>query len=493
MKTSSLQPSTLTPGDPIIDAKQHEAVKAAKFLHKGIAEISSKAGLVKALAPLIRIPADIRFGTLPTHVIAILCIKDIIYCARMMGHEVAQDRENYPLLCFYTILMDSDKMIDVLPWDEVFGQNNDLYTQFISIITSEPDPVWDNATAGTIPGLTLINKYDNEAAKQYASLLYRFCRIIAYADDIRTEDEKMLLETLTTFKLEQSKNNTDIAPKPKEKPAAPVSDEDYNRALDKLKNMIGLNEVKSTIRRLANMAKINILKCENNLPIVPLTLHSVFTGNPGTGKTTVARTLANILHAIGMLPEDKLIEVGRADLVAEYVGQTAVKTNNVIDRAIGGILFIDEAYSLCNGPHDDYGREAINTLIQRMENDRDKLVVILAGYDKEMKQLIDSNPGLQSRFTRTIHFEDYSVRELEGIFNCIMSEYQLVFGRGARQKLHDVLAEKLRDKLPNFGNGRYVRNVFENTLQEQAMRLGRIINPTIRQLCTITAQDIQTL
>ena len=493
MKTSSIQPSERPPKPPLIDTRQHEAVQAAMFLHKGMDEISGKAGLVNALAPHIRISADIQFGTPAIRILSVLCIKDIIFCARMMGHEIAQDRENYPLLCFYTILMDSDKMIDVLPWDEVFGHNNDLYAKFISAIKREPDPTWDNVTAGTIPGLSLINKYDTDAAKQYASLLYRFCRIIAYADDIRTEDEKILLDTLTTFRLEQTKDDTVIVSKVEDKSIAPASNEDYDKALAKLENMIGLKEVKSLIRRLANLVRINILRGINNLPAVPLTLHSIFTGNPGTGKTTVARTLANILHSIGALSEEKLVEVGRADLVAEYVGQTAVKTNKVIDSAIGGILFIDEAYSLCNGPHDDYGREAINTLLQRMENNRDKLVVILAGYDKEVKQLVDSNPGLQSRFTRIVHFEDYSITELEGIFKSIMCKYQLTFGRGARQKLHDVFTEKLKNKSPNFGNGRYVRNVFENALQEQALRLGRIINPTIRQLCTITAQDIQAL
>lgn len=342
MKTSSIQPPAHTPETPVIDTKQHEAVEAAKFLHKGIAEISSKTGLVNALMPLIRIPEGTQLGTTPTPVMAVLCIKDIIHCARIMGHGIAQDRENYPLLCFYTILMDSDKMIDVLPWDEVFGQNNDLYTKFISTITSAPNPIWDTASIGTIPGLSLINKFDNEAAKQYASLLYRFCRIIAYADDIRTEDEKIMLETLTTFLLEQTKSYPSTASEPEEKHAAPASNEDYDNALAKLENMIGLKDVKRLIRTLASMAKINFWRIKNGLPIVPLTLHSVFIGNPGTGKTMVARAMANILHSIGTLSEGKLIEVGRADLVAEYIGQTAVKTNSVIDKAIGGILFIDE-------------------------------------------------------------------------------------------------------------------------------------------------------
>lgn len=497
MEILPVQPPMPRPEAPTIDTKQHEAVQAAKFLHKGIDEISGKAGLVNALAPHIRISADIQFGTPAIRIMSVLCIKDIIFCARMMGHEIAQDRENYPLLCFYTILMDSDKMIDVLPWDEVFGHNNDLYAKFISAITREPDPTWDTAIVGTIPGLSLIDRYDSEAARQYASLLYRFCRIIAYADNIRTEDEKTLLDTLNSFRfdhIETTKtDDTNIANRPDNKAVTSISEEAYNKALTSLEQMIGLDNVKSMIRRLANHAKLNVMRCFNNLPTIPLSLHSVFTGNPGTGKTTVARKMADILHAIGILSEEKLIEAGRADLVAEYVGQTATKTNNVIDKAMGGILFIDEAYSLCNGPHDDYGREAVNTLLQRMENDRDKFVVILAGYEKEMKQLINSNPGLKSRFARTIHFNDYTVKELEKIFDSIMHEYQLTFGRGARKKLCEVLTEKQKDKSTNFGNGRYVRNIFENAIQEQALRLGRIIKPTTRELCTITAKDIQAI
>lgn len=491
MKTSSIQPPEHTPGTPVIDKKQHEAVEVAKVLHKGITEISDRDRLVNALAPHIRIPDEIQFGTLPIRVLAVLCIKDIIYCARLMGHEIAQDRENYPLLCFYTILMDSDKMIDILPWDEVFGQNKDLYTQFITTLTRDYDPVWGTDASDTIPGLSLISKYDTEAARQYTSLLYRFCRIIAYADDIRTEDEKIILETLSSVRFDQPPIHD--TSEPRDKSVTPADNNDYDKALSKLESMIGLNEVKSLIRKLANLAKINILRVKNGLPTVPLTLHSVFIGNPGTGKTTVARAMADILHSIGVLPEEKLIEAGRADLVAEYVGQTAVKTNNIIDKAIGGILFIDEAYSLCNGPHDDYGREAINTLLQRMENDRDKFVVILAGYDKEMKQLIDGNPGLKSRFAHIVHFKDYTTKELEDILDSIMREYQFTFGRGARRKLHEALTERLKNKSINFGNGRYIRNIFENAVQEQALRLERIINPTVRQLCTITVQDIQAL
>ena len=218
--------------------------------------------------------------------------------------------------------------------------------------------------------------------------------------------------------------------------------------------------------------------------------HCVFSGNPGTGKTTVARILAGIYKDLGVLKKGHLVETDRSGLVAEYVGQTAVKTNKIIDNALDGVLFIDEAYSLVQGGSEDYGSEAIATLLKRMEDDRDRLVVILAGYTNEMEEFINSNPGLRSRFNRYIHFEDYTAEELYKIFllNAEKNEYTLAddVKEYLLKKLEDVVANKPKD----FGNARYIRNLFEKTVEAQANRLASEPKITKELLVEIKKEDI---
>ena len=218
--------------------------------------------------------------------------------------------------------------------------------------------------------------------------------------------------------------------------------------------------------------------------------HCVFTGNPGTGKTTVARILAKIYKNLGVVSKGHLIETDRAGLVAEYVGQTAVKTNKIIDSALDGVLFIDEAYSLISKSENDYGKEAIATLLKRMEDNRDRLIVILAGYTKEMKDFIDSNPGLQSRFNRYIEFPDYSAEELLQIFEVSMKKYDYHFGEGTKEALQQYFKNEVAHKDANFGNGRLVRNVFEKTLERQANRLAQEVNLTTDKLSQIEPEDL---
>ena len=218
--------------------------------------------------------------------------------------------------------------------------------------------------------------------------------------------------------------------------------------------------------------------------------HCVFSGNPGTGKTTVARILAGIYKDLGVLKKGHLVETDRSGLVAEYVGQTAVKTNKIIDNALDGVLFIDEAYSLVQGGSEDYGSEAIATLLKRMEDDRDRLVVILAGYTNEMEEFINSNPGLRSRFNRYIHFEDYTAEELYKIFllNAEKNEYTLAddVKEYLLKKLEDVVANEPKD----FGNARYIRNLFEKTVEAQANRLASEPKITKELLVEIKKEDI---
>ena len=260
-------------------------------------------------------------------------------------------------------------------------------------------------------------------------------------------------------------------------------------ALEQLKELIGLEPVKQQIETLANVVRVNQLRKEQGLKVPDMSYHCVFTGNPGTGKTTVARLVGEIYHELGVLKEGHLIETDRSGLVAEYVGQTAVKTNKIIDSALDGVLFIDEAYTLV-GSDQDYGPEAIATLLKRMEDDRDCLVVILAGFTDEMQRFIDSNPGLQSRFTRYIEFPDYSEEELRRIFllNCGKYEYHLT--DDASNALDLVLASAVANRDRSFGNARFVRNLFEKTVERQSNRLSSHEDVGKDALMSILPDDI---
>ena len=258
-----------------------------------------------------------------------------------------------------------------------------------------------------------------------------------------------------------------------------------------LDELIGLNSVKEEVRSLANFVKVQQQRKQQGLKVPKLSYHLVFTGSPGTGKTTVARIVARIYKDLGILKKGHTVETDRAGLVAGYVGQTAEKTDSMIAKAINGVLFIDEAYALV--PEDngmDYGQEAISTLLKRMEDYRDSLVVIIAGYSNEMKRFIDSNPGLQSRFTRYIDFPDYTSGELVDIFKMYMRKNQYTLSPDAEQTLRERLNYAVAHKDRNFGNARYVRNIFEKAVQRQADRLGGTKNLTTEQLTQLTTDDL---
>ena len=268
------------------------------------------------------------------------------------------------------------------------------------------------------------------------------------------------------------------------------NDADAIATMDDLNVLIGLQQVKKEVSAMKNFIEVNRRREEAGMKIPPISYHCVFTGNPGTGKTTVARIVAGIFKELGILKKGHLIETDRSGLVAEYVGQTAVKTNKVIDSALDGVLFIDEAYSLVGAGNEDFGKEAIATLVKRMEDNRDCLVVILAGYDDEMKHFIESNPGLRSRFNRYIHFDDYSADELTQIFLEMLKKYDFVIEDLGEQVLTHHLEQCVLGKGKDFGNARYVRNLFERTIKAQAVRLAEQSKNDKPQLAKITADDI---
>lgn len=333
---------------------------------------------------------------------------------------------------------------------------------------------------------TFLKISDNPLFDEYATVLYRYATIISKADNVVSKSEETLLKEIYQI------THNPIPGKKNE--ALHISKSDKNESLDdvleELNSLIGLKEVKTEINTLINFIKVQKAREQSGLKSSSLSYHIVFIGNPGTGKTTVARIVAKIYKHLGILTEGQLVETDRSGLVAEYVGQTAVKVNKTVNSALNGVLFIDEAYSLVGENKDDFGREAVATLIKRMEDDRDKLVLILAGYTNEMSDFIDTNPGFKSRFNRYISFPDFSPSEMVGMFenNCNKLDYHLT--EEAKAKLMEIFENAYMTRDKSFGNGRFVRNIFEKSLEQQANRIAKESHLTKEILTTISEDDI---
>ena len=294
------------------------------------------------------------------------------------------------------------------------------------------------------------------------------------------------------------KKVTEKAEKPAEKPAAQAEKpeqkeeippkEKIEDLLDELDGYVGMDASKEEVRSLINMVQVYKLRRENDLPTTDMSLHMVFSGNPGTGKTTVARIMARIYHSLDILSKGQLVEVDRSGLVAGYVGQTALKTQKVIEKAMGGVLFIDEAYALNGKSENDFGQEAIDTILKAMEDHRDDLVVIVAGYTELMDRFIHSNPGLESRFNRFLMFEDYTPEQMVAIFKMQCKKGCYVLAEGTEELVRDFISEESADD--SFGNARGVRNLFEHILVAQNNRLAKMEQVTREDLMQILPDDV---
>lgn len=261
--------------------------------------------------------------------------------------------------------------------------------------------------------------------------------------------------------------------------------------IDELNSLVGLAKVKEDVQGLLNFIKICQLREQYDLKVPTMSYHLVFTGNPGTGKTTVARMIAKLYFLMGILPQGQLIETDRSGLVGGYMGQTAIKTQKVIQQAIGGVLFIDEAYSLINDEEkDSYGKEAIETILKAMEDHRDELVVIVAGYDGLMQKFIDSNPGLRSRFNKYFHFPDYNGDELLRILQRFCDSNGYVLDDNCVPMLKSRFDKMYAEREEHFGNARTIRNLFEHAINEQANRLAKDSDITRDELVQLTVEDI---
>lgn len=321
-------------------------------------------------------------------------------------------------------------------------------------------------------------------------------------------DQRMLPETVTSDEVE-SEGNIQESPEDEQREARKefekvkkrlqerqkaekeAKEQRVAKLLDELNQLVGLDNVKEEVRSLVNLIKVRRMREEYKLPAMDMSYHMVFTGNPGTGKTTVARLVARIYRELGILSEGQLIETDRSRLVAGYVGQTAINVREVVEQAIGGVLFIDEAYALVSpDTTNDYGSEAVDTLVNMMEDHRDDLVVIVAGYREEMEQFLRSNTGLISRFNKFITFEDYSEQQLLEILTVMAEQAGMVVEDTAVKKLGLYLASMNEQERRDFGNARGVRNVFERMIVNQANRIVLLEEPTKEQLITLTAQDV---
>jgi len=367
-----------------------------------------------------------------------------------------------------------------------------------------------------------------DMVSQIETIVSRMANLIAKCDGLTTPEETLALHEIqsevgralrkaggstpglpsTTHRdtqflhspAEKRKSSADVTAKSvatssvrSQKAAEPVASPEKRLAdaIEELDSLVGLDTVKQRIRSLSNFLRLQRTRSQAGLSTMPISLHMAFVGNPGTGKTTVARIVGQILGAMGILPSGHLVETDRSGLVAQYAGQTAVKTNSICQSALGGVLFIDEAYSLVDSSGDDaYGREAIQTLLKRMEDDRDRLVVILAGYPDEMDQMIRTNPGLSSRINTRIEFDDYAPADLGRIFEmlCKRNDYRLP--AESRHRLLIAFAHAYRARDRHFGNGRLARNAFEDCVRRLADRIASIFPLTDDLMTCLAAQDI---
>ena len=342
------------------------------------------------------------------------------------------------------------------------------------------------------------DREDTSHFDKMAAAFYNFAQCVVKADGSVTERESETLKEIRRLIYGEDARAQAQGEEQSERATMKVArqqaqeEETLEEVMEHIDNLIGMPKVKKQIRTFVNLMKVHQERERRGLPVTPFSKHAVFYGPPGTGKTTIARYLGRVYRCMGLLESGHMVETDRAGIVAGYVGQTASKVDEVVNEALDGVLFIDEAYALSpkDGGGQDFGQEAIDTLLKRMEDYRDRLVVIVAGYPDEMEHFIKSNPGLQSRFSRYFYFDHYAPEDLLKIFNIFAENASFSLTSYARKELLRLITYFWRNRGRSFGNGRFIRNVFEMVLEKQANRIAKLSPLTDEMLCSITKHDI---
>jgi len=397
---------------------------------------------------------------------------DLVDSAKKVSNVLDSESKEYFILSLFLVSIIREKIysydnIHLLYGEDILKLTKNNINSFLEAIKER-----DTKNSG-LRFTPFLEPFNQEKAKIYSELIHHFLKLICASDGKISDFEQNLLDEITSIKKtekEEEKNN--------------------KGAIHEINDLIGLQSVKNEIQSLINIIKIQDARKKEGLKTNSLNYHLVFTGNPGTGKTTVARIVSKVYKELGILKKGHLVETDRSGLIAEYVGQTAVKVNKLVDSALDGVLFIDEAYAITDSAGNDFGKEAISTLLKRMEDERERLVVIVAGYSDKMNGFLESNPGLSSRFNRFIYFEDYSHEDLNNIFQKFVETNQYELTESAKKSLSSLFKKAIENKDENFGNGRFVRNTFEKTIEKQSNRIANLKELSEEILKKIEQEDI---
>lgn len=447
----------------------------------------------------------LRFNNEPGFLLKM--IDDLLYITyACLGYDynISEETKLFIIMCFLplkqNLAKDRTMIVNLFKYDTISDHRRTVLLEHWKIFSNEIYKVGGGRPRAYLKSLRYLGQYDAKNGTAFfdriAAVYYTYAQLVMKADGTVTKAQAKRLIKLRALIYGESADKEDREQARAEAAAAREEDlrdetETIEDVMEKINGLIGMSKVKDQIATFINVIKVHRERERRGLPVTPLSLHAVFYGPPGTGKTTIARYLGKVYRCLGLLKKGHLVETDRAGLVAGYVGQTAIRTDEIFRSALDGVLFIDEAYSLTSkDTGKDFGQEAVETLLKRMEDNRDRIAVIVAGYPEEMRDFIESNPGLRTRFNRFFFFEHYNPGELLQIFDVFMENARFTLTPGGRRALLAYITFHFERRDRSFGNGRFVRNLFERIVEKQANRIAETSPLTDEILCTITKRDI---